>query len=78
MQLVDFMRETENKMLHLHKAIDKVSTEPDFRESVSVLTEVIKDYQMQLEKVKTALNNVHFNQQGHASSQNGGTGEHQV
>ncbi|NGQ97337.1 hypothetical protein G3578_19550 [Brevibacillus sp. SYP-B805] len=47
-------------MLHLHKAIDRVSNEPDFKESVSVLTEVIKDYQGQLDKVKEALSNVNF------------------
>jgi uncharacterized membrane protein YfbV (UPF0208 family) len=58
LQLVDFLRETENKMLHLHKAIDRVSNEPDFKESVSVLNEVIKDYQVQIDKVKQALGNV--------------------
>jgi hypothetical protein len=58
MQLVDILRETENKLLHLHKAIDRVSNDPDFKESVSVLTEVIKDYQTQMDKVKSALGNV--------------------
>jgi hypothetical protein len=61
LQLLDLLRETENKMMHLHKAIDRVSNEPDFRESVSVLTEVIRDYQMQLDKMKRALGNVEFN-----------------
>jgi hypothetical protein len=55
LQLLDRLKETENKMLHLHKAIDKVSTEPDFKESVSVLTVVVRDYQQQLDKLKEAL-----------------------
>jgi hypothetical protein len=58
LQLLDILRETENKMLHLHRAIDRVSSEPDFKESVSVLTEVVRDYQMQLDKVKGALGRI--------------------
>ncbi|MCM3077793.1 MULTISPECIES: hypothetical protein [Brevibacillus] len=42
-------------MMHLHRAIDKVSNEPDFKESVSVLTVVVRDYQQQLDKMKEAL-----------------------
>ena len=55
LQLLDRLRETENKMMHLHRAIDKVSNEPDFKESVSVLTVVVRDYQQQLDKMKEAL-----------------------
>ncbi|USG63407.1 hypothetical protein NDK47_14590 [Brevibacillus ruminantium] len=73
MQLLDLMRETENKMLHLHKAIDRVSTEPEFKESVSVLTEVVQDYQGQLDKMKHALRNVEVGQQQHAQSQQNNT-----
>lgn len=50
LQLLDLLRETENKMLHLHRAIDRITNEPDFKESVSVLTEVVRDYQLQLDK----------------------------
>ncbi len=70
LQLLDILRETENKMLHLHRAIDRVSSEPDFKESVSVLTEVIRDYQMQLDKVKGALGRIEIggnNSQQHHS-----------
>lgn len=72
LQLLDILRETENKMLHLHRAIDRVSSEPDFKESVSVLTEVIRDYQMQLDKVKGALGRIEIgannNQQQHSQA----------
>ncbi|WNC17359.1 hypothetical protein [Brevibacillus brevis] len=58
LQLLDLLRETENKMLHLHRAIDRVTSEPDFKETVSVLTVVVRDYQMQLDKMKQALGNL--------------------
>lgn len=58
LQLLDLLRETENKMLHLHRAIDKVSSEPDFKETVSALTVVVRDYQLQLDKMKQALGNL--------------------
>lgn len=61
LQLLDLLRETENKMLHLHRAIDRVSSEPDFKESVSVLTVVVRDYQMQLDKMKQALGKIEIN-----------------
>ncbi|MFD2371676.1 hypothetical protein ACFSO0_17275 [Brevibacillus sp. GCM10020057] len=61
LQLLDLLRETENKMLHLHRAIDKVSSEPDFKETVSVLTVVVRDYQLQLDKMKQALGNLEIN-----------------
>lgn len=71
LQLLDILRETENKMLHLHRAIDRVSSEPDFKESVSVLTEIVRDYQMQLDKVKGALGRIEIGanqQQNHAQA----------
>jgi hypothetical protein len=72
LQLLDLLRETENKMLHLHRAIDRVSSEPDFKESVSVLTVVVRDYQLQLDKMKQALGKIEINtnQQPSQSSQN--------
>lgn len=74
LQLLDRLRETENKMMHLHRAIDKVSNEPDFKESVSVLTVVVRDYQQQLDKMKEALGSMeiplnHNNQQQGQSQQ---------
>lgn len=71
LQLLDLLRETENKMLHLHRAIDRVSSEPDFKESVSVLTVVVRDYQLQLDKMKQALGKIEIGQnQQQQSSQN--------
>ncbi|CAJ1002732.1 MULTISPECIES: hypothetical protein [Bacillales] len=68
LQLLDLLRETENKMLHLHRAIDRITNEPDFKESVSVLTEVVRDYQLQLDKMKQALGKIEIGQQ-HSSQQ---------
>jgi hypothetical protein len=68
LQLLDLLRETENKMLHLHRAIDRITNEPDFKESVSVLTEVVRDYQMQLDKMKQALGKIEIGQQ-HSAQQ---------
>jgi len=65
LQLLDKIKETENKMLHLHKAIDKISDEPDFKESVSVLNTVVKDYQQQLEKMKQMLQKTEFTLNGY-------------
>ncbi|MFS0555657.1 hypothetical protein [Brevibacillus sp. 179-C9.3 HS] len=72
LQLLDLLRETENKMLHLHRAIDRVSSEPDFKESVSVLTVVVRDYQLQLDKMKQALGKIEIggNQQGQQQAHN--------
>jgi len=70
LQLLDRLRETENKMMHLHRAIDKVSSEPDFKESVSVLTIVVRDYQQQLDRMKEALGNMEVSL-NHSSSQSG-------
>ncbi|QRG70012.1 hypothetical protein [Brevibacillus choshinensis] len=69
LQLLDLLRETENKMLHLHRAIDKVSSEPDFKETVSVLTVVVRDYQLQLDKMKQALGALEINTSQPQSSQ---------
>ncbi|GED34691.1 hypothetical protein [Brevibacillus centrosporus] len=70
LQLLDLLRETENKMLHLHRAIDKVSSEPDFKETVSVLTVVVRDYQLQLDKMKQALGALEINTAQSASQSN--------
>lgn len=71
LQLLDRIRETENKMMHLHRAIDKVGNEPDFKESVSVLTVVVRDYQQQLDKMKEALGSMEIplNPQNHQQGQ---------
>ena len=69
LQLLDKIKETENKMLHLHKAIDKVSDEPDFKESVTVLNVVVKDYQQQLEKMKQMLQKTEFTLNAHSGQE---------
>ncbi|WJQ84158.1 hypothetical protein [Brevibacillus brevis] len=71
LQLLDLLRETENKMLHLHRAIDRVSSEPDFKESVSVLTVVVRDYQLQLDKMKQALGKIEIGGQQQQQQQQG-------
>lgn len=61
MNWVQFMRVTENKMAHLHKAMDVISLRPDYVESVSALTAVLRDYQMLLEKAKFELHEADVN-----------------
>ncbi|OUQ85299.1 hypothetical protein B5G50_27395 [Brevibacillus brevis] len=75
LQLLDLLRETENKMLHLHRAIDRVSSEPDFKESVSVLTVVVRDYQLQLDKMKQALGKIEIGGQQQQQQQQGNNTE---
>ncbi|WP_103110431.1 hypothetical protein [Brevibacillus reuszeri] len=58
MDWVEFIRKTEDKMYHLHRAIDGICNEPDYKESVSALTEVIRDYQLLVEKAKNELRDV--------------------
>lgn len=63
MQLVEFLRTTEDKIMHIHRAIDHISSNDELKESVAVLTEVIKDYQIQTEKVKGKLQSIEVNDQ---------------
>jgi hypothetical protein len=63
MQLVEFLRTTEDKIMHIHRAIDHISSNDELKESVAVLTEVIKDYQIQTEKVKSKLQSIEIDQQ---------------
>lgn len=58
MDWVEFIRKTEDKMFHLHRAIDGICNEPDYKESVSALTEVVRDYQVLVEKAKDELRSV--------------------
>lgn len=58
MDWVEFIRKTEDKMYHLHRAIDGIINEPDYKESVSALTEVVRDYQVLVEKAKDELRTV--------------------
>nr|WP_202890691.1 hypothetical protein [Brevibacillus brevis] len=62
-------------MLHLHRAIDRVSSEPDFKESVSVLTVVVRDYQLQLDKMKQALGKIEIGGQQQQQQQQGNNTE---
>ncbi|WP_139489297.1 hypothetical protein [Brevibacillus dissolubilis] len=71
MQLVDMLRITEDKMQHLHKAIDHISNDQNMHESVSALTEVVKDYQVQTEKLKQMLTQMELDN----NSQDQGQGE---
>jgi hypothetical protein len=58
MDWVEFIRKTEDKMFHLHRAIDGICNEPEYKESVSALTEVVRDYQVLVEKAKDELRSV--------------------
>ncbi|MFY0543777.1 hypothetical protein [Brevibacillus sp. H7] len=56
MDWVEFLRQTENKMAHLHKAMDEISLKPEYTETLSAMTEVLRDYQTLLEKAREELN----------------------
>ncbi|MFD2371512.1 hypothetical protein ACFSO0_16420 [Brevibacillus sp. GCM10020057] len=58
MDWVDFIRKTEDKLYHLHRAIDGICNEAEYKESVAALTEVVKDYQVLVEKAKDELRGV--------------------
>jgi len=55
MDWVEFIRKTEDKMFHLHRAIDGICNESEYKESVAALTEVVRDYQVLVEKAKDEL-----------------------
>lgn len=65
MEWAEFIRRTENKMYHLHRAIDGISTEPDYQESVTALTEVVRDYQTLVEKAKEELRAIDMHPEHH-------------
>jgi hypothetical protein len=65
MEWTDFIHRTEDKMFHLHRAIDGICNEPDYQESVSALTEVIRDYQKLVEKAKDELRSIDMNAEHH-------------
>jgi hypothetical protein len=55
MNWVEFIRKTEDKMRHIHIAMDEICLNPELAESVAVLTEVLRDYQMLLNKAREKL-----------------------
>lgn len=65
MEWLDFIRRTEDKMFHLHRAIDGICNEPDYQESVTALTEVVRDYQHLVEKAKDDLRSIDMNIEYH-------------
>ncbi|WNC12246.1 hypothetical protein [Brevibacillus brevis] len=65
MDWVEFIRKTENKMFHIHRAIDGICNEPEYKESVAALTEVVRDYQVLVEKAKNELRSVDLHHDHH-------------
>ncbi|MGD8188965.1 hypothetical protein ACQCN2_03085 [Brevibacillus ginsengisoli] len=63
LQLVDKLQEAEYRITHLKLIIDHLSTEPDMKESINVLSMILKDYQIHYEKTRQTLGNmeVHLN-----------------
>ena len=58
MDWVEFIRKTEDKMYHLHRAIDGICNDPDYKESITTLTEVVRDYQVLVERAKGELRGI--------------------
>lgn len=65
MDWVEFIRKTEDKMFHLHRAIDGICNESEYKESVTALTEVVRDYQVLVEKAKDELRSVDLHRDPH-------------
>lgn len=55
MDLVTYIRETEEKLEHIHRAIDELSLKHEMVESVTVLQVVAKEYKIRMEKAKDIL-----------------------
>ncbi|MGO0059873.1 hypothetical protein ACTID9_07655 [Brevibacillus fluminis] len=55
LDVVAYIRETEEKLEHIHRAIDELSLKPDMVESVSALQVVAKEYKLRMEKAKDIL-----------------------
>lgn len=65
MDWVEFIRRTEEKMFHLHRAIDGICNETEYKESVTALTEVLRDYQLLVEKAKEELRTADLHRDNH-------------
>ncbi|UFJ41840.1 hypothetical protein LOK74_04875 [Brevibacillus humidisoli] len=58
LHLADRLKEAENKIGHLRRAIDYISERQELAESIDVLGRVIKDYQVECEKMKKMLSQI--------------------
>lgn len=76
LQLVERLNEAEYRITHLKLIIDQLSTEPDMKESVQVLVDILKDYETHFDKTRQTLGNleVQFNLN---SGNNNHTSQHQ-
>lgn len=61
LQLVEKMREVEQKMTHLKMVLDSISNDNEFQESSGVITNILKDYHSQYEKTKETLSHIQIN-----------------
>lgn len=59
LHLADKLKEAENKIAHLRKAIDYISERQELTETVETLGRVIRDYQVECEKMKRMLSQIH-------------------
>jgi hypothetical protein len=55
LDVLHYIRKTEDKLAHLHKAIDELSLKPDLVESVTILQEVAREYKIRMENAKDIL-----------------------
>lgn len=76
MDWVEFIRRTEDKMFHIHRAIDGLCNELEYKESVSALTEVLRDYQLLIERAKDELRATDVHHDHHRDREHHGYREH--
>ncbi|MBO8162185.1 MAG: hypothetical protein H0Z34_00530 [Brevibacillus sp.] len=58
LHLADRLKEAENKIAHLRRAIDYISERQELTDSIDILNRIIKDYQVECDKMKKMLSQV--------------------
>ncbi len=55
MDVVTYIRRNEDKLEHLHKAIDELSLNPEHVESVTVLQEIATEYKLKIDEARDRI-----------------------
>ena len=55
LDVVHYIRRTENKLTHIHKTMDELSLKPECKEMVTTLQVVAAEYKQKMENAKELL-----------------------
>ncbi|WP_126425872.1 hypothetical protein [Brevibacillus marinus] len=58
LHLADKLKEAENKMIHLRRAINHLREQRELAETIETLGRIIRDYQVECEKMKKMLSQI--------------------